>query len=154
MGKIIIDAAQKAGIKHAVHASLLSATKLTNGDISVTSFDDKAAITEYAMQPGKFSTAAAVGSGWWLENVFDPKYTAAFGGFAAIKDSEGYLTWATPPMGNDPESVPWLAMADDYGDFVHGVFLDPVKWNGKWVHGVSESSSFADMVEAYQKGMC
>lgn len=67
-------------------------------------------------------------------------------------DSEGYLTMKTPPMGNDPESVPWLAAADDYGDIVHGVLLDPPKWNGKRVDAVSESLGFAGLAAAFQKG--
>lgn len=69
-----------------------------------------------------------------------------------VKDSEGYLTWKTPSMGNDPESVPWLAVADDYGDFVHGVFLEPERWNGRYLHGVSESASFAGLTATFQKG--
>lgn len=55
-------------------------------------------------------------------------------------------------MGNDPESVPWLAVADDYGDFVHGVFLDPGRWDHQYIHGVSDSSSFADLTAIFQKG--
>ena len=39
MGKIIVDAAVEAGIKHAVHASLPAATKLTNGKVPVLAFD-------------------------------------------------------------------------------------------------------------------
>lgn len=86
-----------------------------------------------------------------MENAFDPKYTAAFGGFATTPDADGFLTYRVPAMGNDPESVPWLAVADDYGDFVHGVFLDPERWNGRYIHGVSESASFAGLTAKFQK---
>ena len=41
MGKIIIDAAVKPGVKHAVHASLPAASKLTNGKVPVLAFDGK-----------------------------------------------------------------------------------------------------------------
>lgn len=113
---------------------------------------DKAATSEYALDPRRFDTATVVSAGWFFEIAFDPKYTASFGGFAMIQDEEGYLTWKTPPMGNDPEMVPFLAVADDYGDFVHGVFLDPEKWNRQYLHGVSESLSFSDMTAAFQRG--
>ncbi|KAH0433006.1 NmrA family protein [Colletotrichum camelliae] len=151
IGKGMVDAAVKAGIKHAVHASLPAASELTKGEVPVLAFDDKSAISKYLLEPGKFETAAIVSAAWFLENAFDPKYTAAFGGFAMIKDAEGYLTWETPAMGNSPESVPWLAVADDYGDFVHGVFLDPQRWNGRYIHGVSDSSSFAEMTAKFEE---
>ena len=109
-------------------------------------------MSEYALQSGKFATATIVSAGWFFENAFDPKYTASFGGFATIQDAEGYLTWKTPPMGNNPQSTPFLAVADDYGDFVHGVFLDPESWDKTYIHGVSESLSFADMTAAFQRG--
>ena len=112
---------------------------------------DKAAISEYLLEPGRFETASILSAGWFLENAFDPKYTAAFGGFATIPDAEGFLTYRVPAMGNDPESVPWLAVADDYGDFVHGVFLDPERWNRQYIHGVSESASFAELTAKFQK---
>lgn len=41
MGRGILDAAAKAGIKHVVHASLPAATKLTDGRVSLTAFDGK-----------------------------------------------------------------------------------------------------------------
>lgn len=104
------------------------------------------------LQGGKFTTATVLSAGWFLSDAFDPKYCAAFDGFAMLPDSEGYLTWETPSMGNNPESVPWLAVAEDYGDFVHGVFLDPERRHGQYLHGVSESISFADMVLKFQDG--
>jgi hypothetical protein len=101
---------------------------------------------------GKLETATVVNPGWFLENAYDEKYVAAFGGFAAVVDSDGYMTFKTPRMGNDPESVPWLAVADDYGDIVHGVLLDCEAWNGEYIDAVSESTSFDDMTAAHQKG--
>ncbi|KAF4973693.1 hypothetical protein FSARC_82 [Fusarium sarcochroum] len=150
MGKIIVDAAVEAGVQHAIHASLPAATKLTAGKVPLLAFDDKAAISEYILESARFKTATILSAGWFLGNAFDPKYTAAFGGFATTKDADGYLTYRVPAMGNKPESVPWLAVAEDYGDFVHGVFLDPERWNKRYVHGVSESASFAELTAKFQ----
>ncbi|CAG9993030.1 unnamed protein product [Clonostachys byssicola] len=151
-GKIVVDAAVKAGVKHVVHASLPPASKLTNGKIPVYSFDDKRAISDYALAQDEFQTVTLVNAGWFLENAFDPAYETVFGGLATKVDEEGFYTWKCPSMGNDPELVPWLSVTDDYGDFVHGVFLDPQRWNKKVIHAVSESLSFAGMAASFQKG--
>lgn len=157
MIKGILDAAAAAGVHHVVQASLPYASKLTGGKVPIVSFDDKARGAEYLLElasvngGNKFETGTILNAAWFLENAFDPKYVAAFGGFAKRVDSEGFLTWKTPAMGNNPESVPWLAVADDYGDMVHGVFLDPQRWNGQYLDGVSESAGFADLTSAFQK---
>lgn len=100
----------------------------------------------------KIETATIVNAGWFLENAFDPKYVASFGGFAVSRDDEGFLTWKTPPMGNDPESVPWLSATDDYGDIVHGVFLEPERWDGSFIDAVSESMGFGELTALFQDG--
>jgi hypothetical protein len=41
MGKTVIDSAVKAGVKHAVHASLPAASKMTNGKVPLLAFDGK-----------------------------------------------------------------------------------------------------------------
>lgn len=41
MGKIIIDVAVQTGVKHAVHASLPAASKLTNLEVPLLAFDGK-----------------------------------------------------------------------------------------------------------------
>lgn len=69
-----------------------------------------------------------------------------------IPDDERFLTLETPAMGNEPESVPWLAAADDYGDFIHGVFLDPQGWNAEYIDGVSQLTSFINLATLSQKG--
>ncbi|OJJ42396.1 hypothetical protein ASPZODRAFT_170187 [Penicilliopsis zonata CBS 506.65] len=153
MGKNIIDCAVRAGVRHLVHASLPAASKLTDGRVPMISFDDKSRISEYmmaAVETHAIETGTVVNAGWFLENAFDPKYIVSFGGFAGAVDPDGYLTWKTPPMGNKPESVPWLAVADDYGDLVHGVLLDPARWNGQYIDGVSESMGFGDLTWTFQ----
>lgn len=57
-------------------------------------------------------------------------------------------------MWGGKEDVPWLSMTDDYGDIIQGLFLEPEKWNGHVVHGVSDIRSFSELVGAFQQGMC
>ncbi|OAL28906.1 hypothetical protein AYO22_02342 [Fonsecaea multimorphosa] len=154
MTKNVMDSAIRAGVKHIIFASLPPASNLTQGKMPMVSFDDKARAADYMMEcakMGQLETATVVNPGWFLENAYDDKYVAAFGGFAKLVDGDGYLTFKTPRMGNDPESVPWLAVADDYGDIVHGILLECERWNGEYIDAVSESTSFADMAAAHQK---
>lgn len=39
MGRIVLDAAERAGVQHVVHASLPAATKLTDGKVPMVAFD-------------------------------------------------------------------------------------------------------------------
>lgn len=184
MGKNVVDSAINAGVSYMIHASLPSASKLTNGKVPMVSFDgkclanftpnadqskifregynvltncktDKARTSEYIFEcatSSRLKSATVVNAGWFLENAFDDKYVRSFGGFAKIVDKDGYLTWRTPYMGNDPESTPWLAVADDYGDIVHGVLMDPQRWDGECIDAVSESMSFEQMTATFERG--
>lgn len=62
------------------------------------------------------------------------------------------MTWKTPEWGG-LNNVPWLDVADDYGDMVHGIFLDPEKWKGRKVQGVSDVTTWREMVQEFQNGM-
>ncbi|KAB2574163.1 NmrA-like family domain-containing protein 1 [Lasiodiplodia theobromae] len=154
MGRTVIDAAVAAGVKHFVYAGLPEASRVTGGAVPILSFDEKAEIAAYArqqQQAGLFESAATVTSGWALEIFWMRTYAEAFGGFAMVRDEEGFLTLHVPPMGNAPESVPWTAVEDDYGDAVHGVLLDPRRWDGRTVWAVSECRSFEEVTEAYNR---
>lgn len=99
-----------------------------------------------------FATVTACDAGWYFENFRVAPLAQAFGGFPLFEDNEGYMTWKIPHWGG-PDRVPWISVADDYGDMVHGVFLDPEKWKGKKLQGVSDISSFGDMVQDFENGM-
>tara|TARA_R110002003_G_scaffold149_3_gene13508 strand:+ start:29089 stop:29277 length:189 start_codon:yes stop_codon:yes gene_type:complete len=57
------------------------------------------------------------------------------------------------PRWGGKEDVPLISIGDDYGDIVHGIFLEPEKWNGKLVQGVSDVKSFDEVVAAFERGM-
>ncbi|KAF2653652.1 NAD(P)-binding protein [Lophiostoma macrostomum CBS 122681] len=148
MGKIVIDAAIKQGIKYFVFAGLPYASKLTGGAVPILSFDNKAAISEYARHAG-FRSVVDVNSAWAMEVFFMEVYGKAFGGFATVVDTDGYLTLKLPPMGGNPETTPWTSASDDYGDAVHGVFCDPEQWDGQTIWAVSQELSFQEVVDTY-----
>lgn len=57
------------------------------------------------------------------------------------------------PKWGGKEDVPFISIGEDYGDIVHGILLEPEKWNGRLVQGVSDIESFDDVVAAFEHGM-
>lgn len=105
----------------------------------------------YAKSISSFKTCTACNAGWYLENFRIPELAQAFGGFPLFEDAEGYMTWHIPHWGG-PDLVPWISIRDDWGDMIQGVFLNPEKWNGKTLQGVSDPISFGAMCEQFQQG--
>ena len=87
-----------------------------------------------------------------MENHLVQELAPVLGGFPFTPDSEGYLTLHLPRMGGN-EEVPFIAIGDDYGDLVHGVFLNPEKWNCQLIQGISHSTPQDDLTSSYAKGV-
>ncbi|GAB1195929.1 hypothetical protein APSETT444_005194 [Aspergillus pseudonomiae] len=164
MGKIIIDSAVQVGVKHLVFSSGPPCTEMTNGQVRMKAMDSKTPhhrtvdrsnknntrivknkIENYAKSLESFETITPIGAGWFLENFLGKEVAPVFGGFPYFPDDHGYLTFRVPYWGGD-EHVPWLSVSDDFGDIVQGIFLDPGRWNGHFVHGVSDIRSFEQVV--------
>ncbi|KAF5662224.1 family 1 [Fusarium heterosporum] len=150
MGKIIVDAAAEAGVRHFVYSGLASASKVTGGAVPNTAFDMKSAIVEYAKNKGAFETVNIVSPGWYLENHLVEEFAPVLGGFPFSADEEGYRTLHVPHWGGSNE-IPFIDIGDDYGDLVHGIFLNPEKYNGQLVHGVSASETAEKLVVDFEK---
>ncbi|KAG5301946.1 NmrA family protein [Histoplasma ohiense] len=150
LGKIIIDSAVEAGVQHIVFSSGPACTELTGGRVQMNAMNMKNKIEKYIRSIGKFSSAAFICAGWYLENFLAKEVAPIFGGFPHFPDPEGFLTFRVPMWGGK-EDVPWLSMTDDYGDIIQGLFLEPEKWNGHVVHGVSDIRSFSELVGAFQQ---
>lgn len=108
-------------------------------------------IEQYSRQLGKFQTVNPVAAGWFFENFLDKMVAPIFGGFPHFPDAEGYLTFRVPYWGGE-ERVPFVSISHDFGDIVHGVFLDPIRYNGQMVQGVSDIRSFDQIVSDFAKG--
>lgn len=150
MGKIVIDAAIRQGVKNFVFAGFPEANRLTNGEVPILSFDNKNAIANYGRKAG-FESFVEVNIGWAMDIFWMETYGKAFGGFATIPDKEGFLTLGTFPMPNSPERIPWSSVRDDFGDAVHGVLLHPVTYDKRTIWAISEYTGFQDVVDAYNR---
>lgn len=111
---------------------------------------EKYLVGEYAKSKN-FDSVTIVSAGWYMENLMREGMARIVGGFALYPDEEGYLSFQSPRWGGS-EEIPFVAIADDYGDFVHGVFLDPNKYHQKFIQGFSQSATATQLVETFQKG--
>ncbi|KAL3430005.1 hypothetical protein BDV09DRAFT_189642 [Aspergillus tetrazonus] len=150
VGKIIVDAAIRAQVQHFVFSTGPSSTGLTKGKVSAKAMDMKYAIEQYARSKKEFDSVNFICAAWYLENFLAMEIAPIFGGFPFTPDAEGILTFRCPRWGGK-EDVPFVSIAEDYGDIVHGLFLDPVTWNGTVVHGCSDILSFDELVGLFQE---
>jgi hypothetical protein len=86
-----------------------------------------------------------------MEDFLMPSFYQGFGGFPMNKDSDGLFTLRSPLIGGG-ERVPWICIDEDFGDLVHGIFLNPVRWNRRTVQAVGDILSFADVVDTFARG--
>jgi hypothetical protein len=146
MGKLVIDAAIRQKVPYFVFSGLPESAKLTNGTVSILSFDNKCAIAEYGRTAG-FASFIEVNMGWAMDIFWMETYGRAFGGFATIPDSEGFLTLKLFPMAK----APWTSVRDDYGDAVHAVLLEPTRYKDRTIWAISDVSSFQQVADAYNR---
>ncbi|RFN47255.1 family protein 1 [Fusarium flagelliforme] len=150
VGKAIVDAAAEAGVLHFVYSGMASASEITGGAIPNRAFDMKNAIGQYAKSKGVFETVNIVSPGWYLENHLVEEFAPLLGGFPFSADEEGYMTLLVPHWGGNGK-IPFISIGDDYGDLVHGIFLDPEKYNGRLVQGISASDTPEKLVSEFEK---
>ncbi|KAH8666064.1 hypothetical protein BGZ61DRAFT_498513 [Ilyonectria robusta] len=150
IGKDVVEAAVEVGVKHFVYSGLASASLITKGEIPVECFDEKHAIAEYARSKASFSSVVVVSPGWYMENFLDKDVASLFGGLPYFPDEDGYLTLNWPHWGGN-DQVPLAAIGADFGDYVHGVFLQPERYNGMFIQGFSQPRSLGDIAKDVQE---
>ncbi|PKS05823.1 hypothetical protein jhhlp_007652 [Lomentospora prolificans] len=150
VGKIVLDAAADAGVKHVVYSGMVSTTEATKGKYTAVAFEDKNIIGRYAASKTAFESTTIVSPGNYMENFLMQELAGVFGGFPYVPDEEGFLTYSTPHWGGD-DDVPYIAIRADYGDLVHGVLLDPAKYNGQFIQGFSQSIKSDAAVKAFEE---
>ncbi|EFY86909.1 NmrA family transcriptional regulator [Metarhizium acridum CQMa 102] len=118
-GKEVVDAAFEAGVEVLIYSGSASSAKITNGSITSAGMDEKYLVSD-AKTKG-FKSAVNVGTGWYMENHFNPEVAGLLGGLPYAEDEDGCLTLAMPNWGGD-NTIPFISIGDDYGDTVHGGF--------------------------------
>ncbi|KAL4806171.1 hypothetical protein BDV18DRAFT_138919 [Aspergillus unguis] len=149
LGKIVVDSAIAARVPHLVYSSGAPCSEMTQGKLQLDAYDKKWEIEQYIRSTHAFTTFTAIGSGWYLENFLDKDQSSVFGGFPYAEDDEGFLTYRLPEVGGLGQ-VPWIDMKRDFGDLVHGIFLNPEKWDGEYIQAISELQTYKEMVDSFQ----
>ncbi|KAF3403540.1 Uncharacterized protein F1880_009659 [Penicillium rolfsii] len=141
LGKIILSSAAAVGIKHVIFSSDPDPELLTGGQVVLSAMGVKAKAEAWARKNLHFETFTPIQAGWYLENFQSTELAEFHGGFPTKKDTEGYHTCRFPYWGGH-EEVPWISVRDDYGDLVHGVFMNPLRWNLRVIQAVADPMSF------------
>lgn len=105
---------------------------------------------QYGRRKG-FQTFTPIVPASFMEAFLAESFCQSLGGFPWFKRDTGEYLLATPPYGGD-ERMPWVSVEDDFGDIVHGIFLDPDSYHLKTIQGSSELISFEKMVEDFMEG--
>ncbi|KAF2027972.1 NAD(P)-binding protein [Setomelanomma holmii] len=150
LGRLIVDAAVEAGIEVFVYSGLNSAREITGGKGPNKAFDDKHAIGKYVKFTGASKAVVLASPGWYFETFLNQELAPVFGDFPYIPSEDGTYVLRYPRWGGK-EDVLLISIAEDYGDIVHGIFLEPEKWDGKLVQGVSDIKSFNEVIAAFER---
>ncbi|SPO06691.1 uncharacterized protein DNG_09384 [Cephalotrichum gorgonifer] len=149
IGKIAVDAAAEAGVKVFVYSGMESVEKMTGGKMSSKNFEEKYGVAEYAKTKG-FESVINLSPGMYMENFLVSELAPVFGGFPVAPDEEGILNYVHPRWGGNEEQ-PMIGIEADYGDLVHGILLNPAKYNNRLVQAISESRSAEDTAKDFQE---
>ncbi|KAJ5904766.1 hscarg dehydrogenase [Penicillium subrubescens] len=150
LGKTIVDGMVAAGVKSLVISSMRPAGEATAGKMKIKTMDMKAAIAEYAQKTDHFETISFIHAGWYFELFLSEIMAKVHQGFPYFPDADGYLNLVMPKWGND-SGAPFIAIEDDFGDLVHGIMLDPMRWNGKIIQAVSDIQSLPRFVQIFSE---
>ncbi|KAF7588832.1 NmrA-like domain-containing protein 1 [Aspergillus hancockii] len=148
LGSNVICCAAQAGVKHLVYSSGPSAKELTNGALSIPALDMKARVEKLACATSTFQSVTPIIAAWFMENFRHEGMSDLFGGFPLVPDHEGYLTFKMPLLGGK-EDFPWISITDDFGDLVHGVLLNPMRWNRRVIQATSAILPPAEVVNTF-----
>lgn len=139
-GKITIQAAKDAGVKHFIWSTLPDVEKISNGQFDVPHFTGKAKVDELIKEAG-FENYTFVQPPFYFQNLT--------GQMGAQTQQDGSTGWTLPI---DP-TVKGIHMSDinDLGKVVAGAFLNPDKvGNGNYLSLATELNSFNDILKAFK----
>ncbi|KAK5801375.1 hypothetical protein VI817_003587 [Penicillium citrinum] len=146
----VLEAAKAAGVRHVVYSSGANVYRATNGRVSLPGFDCKSFAEEYARSHSMFTTFTAILPASFMECWTAEPFCETWGGFPLVPKDTGELVLAVPPYGGDGR-MPWVSVQDDFGDIVHGILLDPVKYDKGRVQAISSLITFQDLALAFTR---
>lgn len=98
----------------------------------------------------EFDSVVGAFPGWYFDLYVAPTFPE-LGGFPELVDSEGYVTFTSPRIGGEGK-IQTLSIDDDFGEMVHGIFLDPGKWKNQTVQLMSDAFTYDHLVKSFTEG--
>nr|L0E2U6.1 RecName: Full=NmrA-like family domain-containing oxidoreductase phqG; AltName: Full=Paraherquamide biosynthesis cluster protein G [Penicillium fellutanum]AGA37274.1 negative regulator [Penicillium fellutanum] len=148
LGVSVIDSAKKAGVQHVVYSSGPSITNATKGRMHLEGFETKYHVEQYGRRKG-FTSFTPILCASFMECFFYDPFVDAFGGFPWIPEPEtGEVVFRTPDYGGKGD-MPWVSCEEDLGDIVHGIFLNPCKYDQVLVQATSQQITMFDVAASY-----
>jgi len=135
VGKISVDAAKAAGVKHVVASTLADCEKLSNGKYKVSHFTLKAKIGDYAKEQLTHSFVTEVGPSFYYQNFFQ---------FFPPKEENGELVWTTPTT-----AILTAFDVSDTGVAVVSAFNNPKEWDRKFIALAGEHMSPHEYIKQF-----
>jgi len=139
-GKIAIQAAKNAGVKHFIWSTLPDVEKISNGKFDVPHFTGKAKVDDLVKKAG-FANYTFVQPPFYFQNFT--------GQLAAQQQQDGSIGWTLPI---DPtKKVIHMSDINDLGKVVAGAFLNPENTgNGSYLSLATELNSFNDILRVFK----
>ncbi|KAJ5749528.1 hypothetical protein N7533_006556 [Penicillium manginii] len=148
LGVSVIDSAEKAGVQHVVFSSGPSITNATKGRIHIEGFETKYQAEQYGRKK-KFTSFTPILCASFMECFLEDSFVEAFGGFPWNPNPEtGEVEFRTPDYGGKGD-MPWVSCEDDLGDIVHGILLNPSKYDQVLVQATSQQITMSDVASSY-----
>jgi len=139
-GKLQIDTALEAGVKHLVWSGLENVEAISKGRFDVPHFTYKSRVEEYARSLKSLSFTA-VYLAYFFTNFIEY--------YVPVKDADGALVFGLPA---DPNKVvPWTDSTKSLGPVAAEIFSNPAKYNGKVIPIIDDEKSPQQMTEIFTK---
>jgi uncharacterized protein YbjT (DUF2867 family) len=138
--KIAVDAAKSAGVKHFIWSTLPNVESISNGEIEVPHFTNKAKADDLIRRAG-FQYYTFVQPPFYFQNFISVS--------APQPKQDGSIGWTLPI---DPtKKAIHMADINDLGKVITGAFLQPEKvGGGSYLSLATELNSFNDIIKAYK----
>ncbi|PYH87686.1 NmrA-like family protein [Aspergillus ellipticus CBS 707.79] len=150
LGRKLVDISADAGVKVFIYSTCESPTEFSGGKTPVPGMDAKHRVELYARERKEFDSVIGAFPGWYFENFITPEYTKAFGGFPMFPDEEGIYTFTTPLVGGEGR-VQTISVADDFGEMLHGMFLDPMRFKNQTIQCLGDAFTYEELVKEFTK---
>lgn len=120
-------------------------------DVNSQFYSAKRKVELFARSLPQFDSVIGAFPGWTFDLYKQPTLPEFLGGFPLLPDNEGYITFRSPPIKGEGK-MQTLSIDDDFGEMVHGMLLDPARWNHQTIQCLSDAFTYPELMEHFTEG--